>query len=132
MKGMEIGMSASCTRHYSEADRDAYRALAGDAGDDREGERYRLPEPLIGGLFSYILGTDLPGFGTNYLKQRLEYPQSAYYGDTLTATVTITRLRPEKNLVNLETTCRNQAGELVCTGEALVLAKDVQPRGGDK
>jgi acyl dehydratase len=128
MKGMEIGMSASITRTFSDDDRALYRELAQDSGDDRDTRGHRLPEPLIGGMFSFILGTDLPGFGTNYLKQRMQFLKPAYFGEALTATVTIVRLRPEKNLVNLETSCRNPAGELVCTGEALVLAKDVQPR----
>lgn len=129
MKGMEIGMSASITRLFSEADRETYCFVAGIAGQDERDGHHRLPGPLIGGLFSFLLGTDLPGFGTNYLKQRLEFPKPAFYGEELTATVTIVRLRPDKNLVNLETTCHNAAGELVCTGEALVLAKDVAPRG---
>jgi 3-hydroxybutyryl-CoA dehydratase len=128
MKGMQLGMSASLTRTFTAADREVYRQLARDSADDCDERGHRLPEPLIGGMFSFILGTDLPGFGTNYLKQRMQFLKSAYFGETLTATVTIVRLRPEKNLVNLETTCHNAAGELVCSGEALVLAKDVQPR----
>jgi acyl dehydratase len=68
----------------------------------------------------------LPGRGTNYLKQHLEFPQPAFVGDELTATVKIVRLRPEKNLVNLQTTCTNVCGEIVCQGEALVFVKDVE------
>lgn len=128
MKGMQVGMSASLTRTFTAADRQVYRELARDAADDADPRGHRLPEPLIGGMFSFILGTDLPGFGTNYLKQRMQFLKPAYFGEALTATVTIVRLRPDKNLVNLETSCRNGAGELICTGEALVLAKDVQPR----
>ena len=127
MKGMHVGMSASITRSFSEADRQSYLALAGDIGAD-SGGRHRLPGALIGGMFSYVLGVELPGFGTNYLKQRFEYLAPAYFGEPLTATLTITRLRPDKHLVNLVTECRNARGELVCTGEALVLAKDVAPR----
>lgn len=128
MKGMTIGMRATCTRTFTDNDRALYRSLANDDSDDSEGGRHRLPEPLIAGMFSYILGTDLPGFGANYLKQRMEFLRPAYFGEALTVTLTIVRLRPDKNLVNLETNCHNAAGELVCSGEALVLAKDVQER----
>lgn len=128
MKGMTVGMSASTTRIFTEGDRVLYRSLAKDDSQDLDNGRHLLPEPLIGGMFSYVLGTDLPGFGTNYLKQRLEFLRPAYFGEALTATLTITRLRPDKNLVNLETLCHNERGELVCRGEALVLAKDVQER----
>lgn len=32
-----------------------------------------VPEPLIAGLFSTLLGVRLPGPGTNYLKQELGF-----------------------------------------------------------
>lgn len=118
------GDAASLTRRFTLDERTRYRALVADAGDDGDGERHRVPGPLIAGLFSYLLGTELPGRGTNYLKQALRYPQPAYYGEELTATVRVTRLRPDKALVNLQTTCTTADGRLVCDGEALVLAKD--------
>ncbi|MBI1891777.1 MAG: phosphate acetyltransferase [Burkholderiales bacterium] len=128
MKGMHVGMSATCTRTFTEDDRAVYRSLARDESDDLEVGRYKLPEPLIAGMFSFILGTELPGFGANYLKQGMNFIKQAYFGEPLTVTVTVVRLRPDKNLVNLETTCHNAQRELVCSGEALVLAKDVQDR----
>jgi acyl dehydratase len=79
----------------------------------------------LGGLFSFLLGTRLPGRGTNWLKQRLVFPRPAYPGQEITARVEITRLRPEKELVNLRTTCTNPQGEIICDGEALVLVKDL-------
>ncbi len=35
-----------------------------------------VPEPLIAGLFSYLLGEELPGHGTNYLKQHMRFERS--------------------------------------------------------
>nr|WP_275982078.1 phosphate acetyltransferase [Frigidibacter sp. ROC022] len=84
-----------------------------------------VPEPLIGALFSYLLGVRLPGPGTNYLKQELRFLASAPLDTELTARVEITRLRPEKHLVDLRTTCRLPDGTLICDGRALVLARDV-------
>jgi acyl dehydratase len=80
----------------------------------------------LGGLFSFLLGTRLPGRGTNYLKQRLVFSAPAYAGQDLEALVEIVRLRPEKQLVNLRTMCQNPAGDPVCWGEALVLVTDVE------
>ena len=85
-----------------------------------------LPEPLIGALFSYLLGVKLPGTGTNYLKQESQYLAPAMVDDALTACVEISRLRPKKHLVDLETTCTNQSGRLVCKGRALVYIEDVE------
>ena len=38
--------------------------------------------------------------------------------------VEITRLRPEKHLVDLATTCTDDSGDVVCRGRALVMVKD--------
>jgi len=85
-----------------------------------------VPGPLLGGMISCLLGTQLPGRGTNWLKQRLEYPAPAFVGEEITATAQVIRLRPEKELVNLQTICTNARGEIVCQGEALVLVKDLE------
>jgi 3-hydroxybutyryl-CoA dehydratase len=84
------------------------------------------PVPLLAGMISDLLGTRLPGRGTNWLKQQLSYPAVAAVGEGVTAVVTITRLRPEKDLVNLRTTCTNQVGTVVCEGEALVYVRDLE------
>jgi Acyl dehydratase len=116
---MKVGDFAEVTRSYTPADMADFAALAGGALPAH------VPEPLIGALFSYLLGVDLPGFGTNYLKQSLDFHAEAPLGVPLTARVEITRLRPEKYLVDLLTTCTLPDGTLVCEGRALVLAKDV-------
>ncbi len=120
MKLFELGQIASSERIFSEADLAEYVALSGARVTQGV-----VPAPLLGGLFSFLLGTTLPGRGTNYLKQHLEFPLPARIGEKITATVAIVRLRPEKNLVNLRTVCHNPRGEIVCEGEALVKAKDV-------
>ena len=112
---------ASIKRTFTSADLAEYAALTGTPLADAR----TVPGPLLGGVFSYLLGTRLPGRGTNYLKQSLEFSQPARVGEELTATVQVTRLRPDKALVNLETRCSNAAGQVVCRGEALVLVKDV-------
>ncbi len=121
MKTFQLGQTATTYRTFAPGDLAEYASLAGITIR----EASVVPGPLLGGLFSYLLGTTLPGRGTNYLKQRLEFPLPALVGEELTATVEIIRLRPEKDLVNLRTTCVNASGEIVCQGEALVKVKDV-------
>ena len=122
--GFHIGQSAAVKRRFAGRDLVEYRALAAMEPPAAAGDQ-RVPGPLLGALFSYLLGTELPGRGTNYLKQRLAFPAPAFVGEELTATVEIIRLRPEKDLVNLRTTCTAPGGRVVCEGEALVLVKDV-------
>ena len=120
-KGMRVGDYAETCRSYTPDDIIAFHTLA----DDPDGTPDSVPEPLVSALFSYLLGVELPGFGTNYLKQELQFVQPAPVGVPLIARVEITRLRPDKHLVDLATTCRDESGTIYCRGRALVLAKDV-------
>jgi acyl dehydratase len=117
---MKIGDFVEIKRAFEPADVADYAELSGHAGTDD-----RVPEPLVGALFSYLLGVKLPGNGANYLKQDTQFHNEARVGDTLTARVEITRIRPDKQLVDLATTCTNSAGELIAAGRALVSARDV-------
>lgn len=117
---LETGQFAEVTRSFSAPDIADYEALGGQAPPDGE-----LPEPLIGALFSYLLGVKLPGIGTNYLKQESEFVSAAQVDESLTARVEIIRIRPEKHLVDLKTSCTGRTGELICKGRALVYIADV-------
>jgi acyl dehydratase len=122
---MRVGDRAEITRRFDAGDLSEYAALGGQAP---RGER--VPGILINALFSYLLGMELPGLGTNYLKQRTRWHNPAQTGRSLTASVEITRLRPEKHLVDLATTCRDEDGRLVAEGSALVYVRDVAVRAG--
>lgn len=117
---MRLGQTAQVTRTYTAEEVAELAALAGTSPANET-----VPEPLVHALFSYLLGVELPGQGTNYLKQETVYPAPAPLGEALTAKVEITRIRPDKHLVDLKTTCTTAGGTLVAEGRALVLAKDV-------
>lgn len=116
---MKVGDNVEIARTYSVADAAGFADLAGLGADVPE----HVPEPLIAALFSYLLGVKLPGPGTNYLKQEMTFHARAPWGVALTASVEVTRLRPEKNLVDLATVCVQADGTVVCRGRALVLFK---------
>lgn len=135
--GLRPGMSASTTRTFGTADLDEYGDLTGDRNpifrDDLEArargfKRRIVPWPLLAGMFSDLLGTRLPGRGTGWMKQSLRYPSAAHPGEALTATVTITRLRANKELVNLATRVCAADGRVVCDGEALVLVRNLESK----
>lgn len=117
---MKLGDSVKVTRTFTAQHLRDYIALSGH--HPRDGE---IPAPLIGALFSYLLGVKLPGMGTNYLKQEARFHANAIIGDVLTARVEITRIRVDKQLVDLETTCLNSQGQLIASGRALVYVGDL-------
>jgi len=117
---MKVGYTAQVTRAFSGQDMEDYKALGGATRGSA------VPEPLIGGLFSYLLGTKLPGIGTAYLKQDSRYLDDALVDEELTAQVEITDMRPEKYLVDLKTKCLGADGRLICEGHALVYVRDVK------
>lgn len=73
------------------------------------------------GLISALIGTRLPGPGSIYVSQELRFLRPVKLGDTITARVEIAELVPERNRARLKTTCLNQRGEEVLSGEAWVL-----------
>ncbi|MEW5423789.1 phosphate acetyltransferase [Amorphus sp. 3PC139-8] len=118
---IEVGQRTEIRRRYDKHDAATFAELSGQEGLQIEA----VPEPLIGALFSYLLGVKLPGFGTNYLKQEMTFLRPAPFDEDLTASVEVTRIRTDKDLVDLATVCRTASGDEICTGRALVLVKDV-------
>ena len=123
-KSLRVGMSASRTRLFTPDDVADYLRLVGDPNPLYTGLLPELPPLLLGGMVSWVLGVDLPGRGTNWLKQRDRFHQVVTVPAEVTTTVTITRLRPDKGLVNLANSCVVN-GQAVASGESLVLAVDV-------
>ena len=76
---------------------------------------------IAAGLISAALANDLPGPGTVYLSQTLQFKAPVYPGDTITTTVEVKSVRPDKPIVTLITVCRNQHEKVVLEGEAVVL-----------
>ena len=122
---MNIGDSAEVTRTFCQKDLEEYSILSG-----HDVTSPQVPEPLIGALFSYLLGVKLPGLGTNYLKQETRFQTGSKVGEALRARVEVTRLRPDKQLVDLVTTCLNADGKTVASGRALVYVGDLMRETG--
>ncbi len=137
--GLRMGAVASSARVFAAADLEEYGDLVGDRNPifrDDGAARARgfdgriVPWPLLAGMFSDLLGTRLPGRGTGWMKQVLRFPAPAYPGDELSASVSITRLRRDKELVNLATRVIAEDGRIVCDGEALVLVRNLENKEG--
>ena len=108
----------------------AFAQLTGDTNpvhlDDAyaAGTRFgrRIAHGMIAaGLISAALANDLPGPGTVYLSQTLQFKAPVFPGDTITTTVKVKTVRPDKPIVTLVTMCTNQEEKIVLEGEAVVL-----------
>ncbi|WP_428817618.1 MaoC family dehydratase [Clostridium butyricum] len=75
---------------------------------------------LVSSFISTVIGMYLPGPGTIYLKQSLNFKKPVYIGDTITAKVTIKEIEENKKVAKLYTVVINQNGLMVLDGEAVV------------
>lgn len=75
---------------------------------------------LTASLISTVIGTVMPGAGSVYMSQNLKFLKPVFFGDTITATVTIIGIDEKRNLLQLKTEETNQEGILVVSGEATV------------
>jgi acyl dehydratase len=87
-------------------------------------ERPYIPKALIAGMFSALLGTKLPGQGTIYLKQSLNFFADVAIDNELTAKVEILNIRADKGLITCKTLCTDSQNTIICEGEALVMNKE--------
>ena len=113
---MKIGDSASTVKTIGESDVYLFAGITGDLNPAHTDEVSASQTPFGGriahgilsaGLISAVLGMRLPGPGTIYLGQELKFTKPVRFGDTVTATCTVSELLPEKNIVRLETICTN-------------------------
>ena len=63
----------------------------------------------------------MPGPGSVYMSQTRQYKAPVYPGDTITATVEVRAVHPDKPIVTLATVCTNQDDVVVVAGEAVML-----------
>jgi acyl dehydratase len=130
----KLGETASLSKTITQDDIGHFAELVGDLNpvhvNPDFAKKTRFGRPIAHGMWglslvSAVLGTKLPGPGTIYLSQTVRFIAPVYPGDTLTAKVRVLEVRQDKPIVKLETTCENQEGTLILTGEALVLVEDV-------
>jgi acyl dehydratase len=75
---------------------------------------------LVGSLISAILGNKMPGNGSIYLSQAMNFKRPVYLDDEVTCTVEITEIIPEKSIYKLSTNCYNSKNEIVIEGNAVI------------
>lgn len=128
-KDIKIGDKASITKVFTSNDVEIFSKISLDSNPIHLDENYAVTTQfcqrivhglLVSGLISALLGTKLPGVGTIYLAQSLQFKKPVYIGNKITAYVEITKIREDKPIIILRTYCVNQNNEIVIDGEAIV------------
>ena len=130
---LTVGASAEMSKTVTDVDVMSYAAITGDYNPvhvDAEAAadsmfKGRIAHGMLSaGYISAVLAMKLPGPGAIYLSQSLRFTKPVRLGDTVTARVEVVEIIPAKKRVRLATTCRNQHGESVIEGEALVMVPE--------
>jgi 3-hydroxybutyryl-CoA dehydratase len=125
---LRLGQKASFGKTITESDVVLFAAVTGDTNpmhlnaDYAKGTIFgeRIAHGMLAaGLLTKVLGTQLPGPGTIYLSQTLKFRAPVRIGQTVTATVEVVALHPERHRATLRTLCTVE-GEPVLEGEAYV------------
>jgi 3-hydroxybutyryl-CoA dehydratase len=129
---LRVGDAAEMAKTVTEADIAVFAGITGDFNpvhvDAVAAERSmfggRVAHGMLSaGFISAVLGMRLPGPGSVYLNQSLRFTKPVRIGDTVTARVEVLEIIAAKRRVRLATTCRNQNGEVVVDGEAVVMVE---------
>lgn len=134
---IKIGDSATMTRTLTKQDIQLFAIATGDMNPAHLDEAYAKTDIFhqivghgmwTGSMFSVLLGMQLPGPGTIYLKQTLEFQKPVHVGDTITASVKVIKKDDAHKRVTFQTLCANEKGDHVLEGEAVVLAPSEKVR----
>jgi 3-hydroxybutyryl-CoA dehydratase len=127
---MEIGMTRGRSRVFGEEEIRLFADLSTDCNPVHLDEDYAAETPfgrciahgmLTASLISAVIGEQLPGHGTIYMKQDLKFLAPVFPGDEVVAEVTVADIDHAKRRVTLDCLCR-VGQKPVLKGAALVLA----------
>lgn len=129
----KIGDNTSKVTFFTADDVTKFAILSGDNNPIHLDEEYAsktiFKKPivhgiLVSGLFSSLIANDLPGEGSIYLHQSLDFKAPVFHNQKVKAIVTVLSVKSEKNIYTLETICLDfESGELLIEGKAVVILK---------
>jgi acyl dehydratase len=129
----EIGDFFEIKRTFTYKDVERFSELSGDINpihlDAELAASSIFGKPIVHGLlvsslFSAIIANHLPGPGSIYLHQSLNFKAPVFHDTVVIAKVEILSKKPDKPIFELKTTCTNENGEILIEGNAIVLNKN--------
>jgi len=129
LEDLSVGMTAVFGKTVTEADIMAFAGVSGDTNpihlhaDFAKASRFgeRIAHGMLSASFiSTVVGTRLPGPGSIYVSQSLNFKAPVKIGDTVTARCEIIEIVPERKRIKLKTECLC-GDKVVLDGEAVIL-----------
>ena len=127
---IKIGQTAQYERVITVSDIAKFAEVSGDHNPVHMDEEYakstifkgRIAHGLLSASFiSTVLASQLPGPGTIYLHQDLDFLKPVRIGDTITTLVKVLEKDAVKKRIILQTQCINQDNKIVVDGKAIVM-----------
>ena len=75
---------------------------------------------LVASQISALLANELPGPGSIYLNQELKFVNPVYHGEEITCIVEVIELKEDKNIIILNTICKNNNDVVAVIGKAVI------------
>ena len=137
VEDLHTGMRATFSKTVTEADIVLFAGVSGDNNAMHVNEEYAATTRfggriahgfLTASVISAAIANRLPGPGTIYLSQQLNFRAPVRIGQTVHASVTVSAIDRERRRVTLDTVCR--VGEtVVIDGQAVVMTTSSEKRG---
>lgn len=125
----KIGDKGTFAKTVTEADIVNFAGVSGDFNPLHLNAEYakttmfkqRIAHGALVASYISTIGAMFVGLGAIYISQFTKFLAPVKIGETITATMEVVELLPEKNRLRLHTYCVNQDGKTVIDGEAVVM-----------
>jgi len=128
-KEIKVGDMSTLKRAFTEEDVRQYATLSNDKNPvhldadyaaNTQFKKRIVHGMLVGSLFSALLGQHLPGEGSIYMSQNIQFKAPVYLDMEVTASVEITAIHPKRPIITLKTMCVDNNGKTLVRGEAVM------------
>jgi phosphate acetyltransferase/phosphate butyryltransferase len=128
---LQVGETAGLAHVLTHKDVELFAVMSGDVNPMHMDDAFARSDIFHhvvahgmwgGALISTVLGTLLPGPGTIYLGQSLEFHHPIFIGDKVVVTVRVAEKIPDGHRVRLDCEITNESGVVVVDGRATVIA----------
>ena len=130
LDNLHVGQKAEFTETITESMIQEFAKLSGDYNPHHLDEEYAKKTKyekrichgmLLASLFSKLTAMYLPGQGSLYISQTLNFVSPAFIDDIVTASGEITKISSSTGIIRVKTEITNMNNNLLVSGEAKVL-----------